>query len=167
MSGDRSARWALPFLQAGQAQKEIVHNEALALLDMLTQARVEETGTDAPPGSPNDGECWIIGDTPSGAWAGHAGYLAGWTAGGWRFVAPSEGMAVWVASRELIARFIAGDWVLGDIAAAQVTIGGQQVLGERQPAIADPSGGSVVDTESRAALASMLTAMRLHGLIEN
>ena len=32
-----TARWALPLLEAGQAQKEMTHNEALQRLDLLAQ----------------------------------------------------------------------------------------------------------------------------------
>src|SRR3546814_12942418 len=37
-----------------------------------------------PPQTPAPGECWIVGDAPSGDWAGWAGALACWTHGGWR-----------------------------------------------------------------------------------
>jgi hypothetical protein len=32
---DASARFELPFIMAGQAQKEITHNEALVLIDAV------------------------------------------------------------------------------------------------------------------------------------
>ena len=79
---DGSARLALPFIATGKAQKELAHNEALALLDLAVQAGVEAVGVDAPPGAPAPGACWIVGSAPSGAWAGHAGAVAGWTASG-------------------------------------------------------------------------------------
>lgn len=40
-----------------------------------------------------------------------------------------------------------------------------KVLGTRQSAISAPSGGTTIDTEARAAIGSMLTAMRNHGFI--
>lgn len=52
---DTTPRLALPMLQPGQAQKEMFHNEALALLDLATQAVVEAVGVDAPPGDPVPG----------------------------------------------------------------------------------------------------------------
>ncbi len=54
----------------------------------------------------------------------------------------------------------------GDInAASKYSVNGTQVVGARQSAIANPSGGSTVDTEGRAATASILAALRSHGLI--
>jgi hypothetical protein len=44
-------------------------------------------------------------------------------------------------------------------------IGVNRVVAARQGAIADPTGGSVVDTQARAALGQALSALRAHGLI--
>ena len=38
---ERSARFALPLLQPGQAQKEVFHNEALTAVALLIEAAVE------------------------------------------------------------------------------------------------------------------------------
>ena len=167
MSDDASARLAMPLLKPGQAQKEMVHNEAIAILDLLVQPSVVAAGLDTPPGSPGEGQCWIIGTAPTGVWAGHAASLAGWTTGGWRFAAPFDGITVWSVADSLFARYSGGAWTLGDMVAARVTIGGEQVIGARRPAIADPAAGSVIDVESRAALTAVLAAMRAHGLIAN
>ncbi len=136
-------------------------------MDLIVQAGVVAAGIDAPPGAPGEGQCWLIGDAPTGAWAGQAGCLAGWTAGGWRFVDPVEGMAVWVAADSLVARRRGGGWELGEERAAHIVIGGNRVLGPRGTAIAGPAGGTVVDAESRAAIGAVLAALRTHGLIEN
>ncbi|MDB5677105.1 DUF2793 domain-containing protein [Sphingomonas bacterium] len=162
---DTTDRFALPLLQPGQAQKEMFHNEALAALDLVVQPAVEAIGVDTPPGAPESGQSWILGNAPTGAWAGKAKHVAGWSASGWRFVAPVEGMAVWVAADALTVRFRDSDWALGEETAAHLVIGGDAVVGPRQAAIPDPSGGTVVDTESRTALAAILAALRAHGLI--
>jgi hypothetical protein len=166
MSDDSSARWALPLLQPGQAQKEMVHNEAIAGFDLIVQA-VALAILDAPPSAPESGQSWIVGADPEGDWLGKTDLLAGWTEGGWRFAVPLEGMAIWLISEGLTARFVSGAWTLGEETAANLSIGGVQVVGERQPAIADPLGGSAIDAESRATLIDILAALRAHGLIEN
>lgn len=167
MSDNHTARFALPLLQPGQAQKEMFHNEALARLDLALHAGVVAAGLDTPPATPAEGQCWIVGYDPTGAWAGHAGVLAGWSAGGWRFVAATDGMSAWVAETGLIGRVRDGDWVYGELSGSALTIGGSQVVGPREAAIDDPAGGAVVDGESRAALIAVLGALRTHGLIEN
>ena len=120
---------------------------------------------DTPPTSPESGQSWLVGATPTGAWTGKAGHLAGWTGGGWRFVAPVDGMAVWVVADALTARFTGGVWTLGEAACAHLVIGGDRVVGPRQPAIPTPAGGAVIDAESRTALTAILGALRAHGLI--
>lgn len=164
---DQSPRWAFALLQPGQAQKELFHNEAIVAIDLITQAVVLGVGIDVPPTDPAIGGCWIVGDAPTGAWAAHAGALAGWTEGGWRFVTPREGMQVWVASQSVPARFSATGWRVGPVECASVTVEGQQVVGGRQPAISPPSGGAVTDVEARAAITRILEMARAHGLIES
>lgn len=162
---EASARFALPLIQSGQAQKELYHNEALTLLDVALHPTVQAVAVNTPPTAPAPGQCWIVGASPSGAWAGQAQAIAGWTAGGWRFVAPVEGMLAWVVADGLWARRATSGWVLGELAASSVKIGGVQVVGARQAAVAAPSGGSTVDAEARTALAAVIAALSSHGLI--
>ncbi len=165
MSDDTTPRLALPLLQPGQAQKETTHNEALVLLDLAVQASVLAVGTEAPPATPAAGNAWIVGGAPTGSWVGQARAIAGWTSGGWRFVAPRDGMAVWSVADAQVARFASGAWTLGVLAGSRVSIGGVDVVGARRAAIVEPSGGPVVDVEARAAIGAILAALRGHGLI--
>lgn len=162
---EATARFALPLLAAGQAQKEVTHNEALARVDLALHAAVEAIGTNTPPAAPGEGTSWIVGVAPTGAWSGQAGAIAGWTAGGWRFIAPRTGTAVWSKAGGVPARFVDGTWREGVVAATRVEVGGVAVVGAQQPAVAAPTGGSVVDAEARSALGSVLAALRAHGLI--
>ncbi len=96
---DATPRWSLPLLFAGQAQKEIFHNEALMLVDALLHGRVESADLGTPPTDPAVGQCWIVAAPAEGAWSGEAGTIACWTEGGWRFVAPRAGSAWRSATR--------------------------------------------------------------------
>jgi hypothetical protein len=162
---DVTARWVLPLLHAGQAQKEMTHNEALARLDALLHPRVVAAGLNIPPADPEPGEGWIVGTAPTGAWAGEANALAAWSDGGWIFVTPSDGIQIWVTDTAEFAQFLDGAWAPGRLN-GKVFVGGKQVLGPRRSAIPDPLGGSIVDPEARAAIIAVLAAMRAHGLIE-
>ena len=66
-------RLSLPVIEAAQAQKHVTHNEALVLLDALTQLAVESRTLTAPPGSPADGACYIPATGATGAWSGWDG----------------------------------------------------------------------------------------------
>lgn len=150
-----TARLALPLLMAGQAQKEMTVNETLARLDIAVQASAVEVGRDVPPTSPHEGETWIVGSTPAGAWHGRAGALAGWTAGGWRFLTPSDGWRVWSIADGCAVVHRGGTWRLS------------VAPGPRAAAIPNPIGGAVTDGEARAAIIAVLDALRGHGLIQN
>jgi hypothetical protein len=158
-------RLALPLLVAGQAQKEVWHNEALIQLDLLVQGVVVAVAPSSIPTSPGIGQCWIVGPGLSGVWAGKANHIAGWTSGGWRFAAPLEGMAVWSLADGVSVRRSASAWIKGELTATSVKIAGNQVVGGRQAAIAAPTGGTVIDSEARLALSTLLAAVRAHGLI--
>lgn len=162
---DTTPCFGLPLLAAGQAQKELDHNEALTLLDALVQPIVQTLGDNTPPAAPFEGQGWIVGSAPGGAWAGQAGAMALWTAGGWRFVSPPEGTAVWVSSLSLPARRSAGSWRVGAIVGSSISIGGIQVVGAQGPAIPAPSGGTTADAAARSAIGAILSALRTHGLI--
>ena len=164
MSGT-SERLKLPYIAPGQAQKEMTHNEALALVDTLVQPVVQAVAPAAIPANPVLGQCWIIGTGATGVWAGHDGALACWTSGGWRFVPAFEGMLVWSIADQMEAVRQSMVWVIGEVNAHNIRINQIQVLGPRQPAIGTPSGGALVDTESRSAISAILGAMRTHGLI--
>lgn len=162
---DQSARFALPFLAPGQAQKEWYHNEALQRIDMLLCPAVDGPALATPPASPVAGACYLVGSGGTGAWAGQDGAIAAYTDGGWRFVAPIEGAQLLDrASGQMLVRR-SGAWESGVVRAQELRVNGLTVVRQRQSAVADPTGGSVVDTQCRVAVASILTTLRTHGLI--
>ena len=163
---ETTARFALPLILPGQAQKELFHNEALAAIDAALHPAVEGAPLADPPPVPAPGTCWLVGAAPTGAWAGRAGSLAVWTSGGWRFVAPQPGMCAWDKAAGVARRWTGSDWSGGEVAAAAILVAGQQVVGERQPAVPSPSGGTTIDVEARAAIDALTVALRTHGLIE-
>ncbi|WP_374406931.1 DUF2793 domain-containing protein [Pelagerythrobacter sp.] len=136
-------RLGLPQLFAAQAQKEFIVNESLSRLDMLLHCAVEGEA-DEPPAAPMAGEAWIIGDSPTGDWAGHAGELAGRQAQAWVFVAPREGVRVFDrAARQIV--YWDGGW-------------------QRPQATTAPTGGATVDAEARAAIGNLIESLRAAGI---
>jgi len=160
-----TARLGIPMLSAGQAQKEIYHNEALQTFDAIVAANVEEPPRVSPPASPAVGTCYIIASGATGAWTGKQDNLACFTAGGWRFIAPIDGLFAYVRSTSVWAVYRSSAWELGVLRCSALNIGGQQVVGVRGAAIAAPAGGTTIDVEGRTAIGQILSALRLHGLI--
>ena len=110
-----------------------MHNEALQLLDVLAAAAVEEPPLASPPGAPATGSCYLVKASPTGDWIGHAHQLAAYTSGGWRFIAPSDGMTALVKSIATTALYRSGAWEIGKLRGSEVVIGGQKVVGGAAP----------------------------------
>jgi hypothetical protein len=162
---EKSPRFHLPFILPGQAQKEQFHNEALLRLDAILCAAAEGTQAE-PPVEPAPGAAWIVAAPAAGAWGGREDSLAVWTAGGWRFIAPADGMRVWNKAANLEWRWTQGAWTAGALTGSALFIAGQKVVGERLPPVPSPSGGTIIDAEARAAVDQIIVAMMSHGLIE-
>lgn len=161
-------RHGLPLLQAGQAQKEVTHNEALVMLDLLAHPAVEDMQA-VPPAAAQPGETWIVGANASGDWAGQDKALALWTPGGWRFAPAREGMLAWQKAAGVFAWFDGADWRTDGWQTAgqgDGQAGGQAVAAARGEAVTAPAGRATVDEEARAAIGKILTVLKSHGLIE-
>jgi hypothetical protein len=65
-------------------------NLALDVIDALLQAAVINMSSTSPPGSPTDGDRYIVGNGATGAWTGKDGWLARYVAEGdfWQFFEP-------------------------------------------------------------------------------
>ena len=70
---DNSPNLALPYIQPSQAQKHVTHNEALRVLDVVTQLSVVDALGDTPPASPVDGVRYIVPVGGTSDWAGQDG----------------------------------------------------------------------------------------------
>jgi hypothetical protein len=163
---ETTTRFGLPFILPGQAQKELFHNEALALVDAALHAAVEGAPLDAPPDSPALGQAWLVGAGATGPWSGRSGSIATWTSGGWRFIAPVPGMLAWNRAEGHFLFWTGGSWTQGELPVGSLTVGGKKVVGERQPAVPSPSGGTIIDEEARAAIAALTATLKSHGLTE-
>lgn len=104
-------RLALPYIVQGQAQKEVTHNDALVRLDALVDLYILDRDLSAPPASPSDGDAYIVGASPSGAWAGQAGNIAYVIDGAWRFYVPVKGLVAYIADEQKMLVFTASGWV--------------------------------------------------------
>jgi hypothetical protein len=163
---ETSARFALPFILPGQAQKEVFHNEALTRIDAVLHAAIEGDANTPPVGGPEAGRSCLVAAGAMGAWGGQENHLASWTSGGWRFCAPVAGMLVWDKSLDAWRFWNGTAWSAGELPAAKLTIEGLQVVGPRRPAVPSPSGGTIIDTEARAAVNSIIATLMSHGLID-
>lgn len=105
-----TARLNLPYIAPLQAQKQVTYNQAMAALDQLVQPAVISRTTSAPPGSPDEGDTYIVGASATGAWSGKDGKFACWVSGAWSYRAPAEGWLAYVTDTSELAVYESGAW---------------------------------------------------------
>lgn len=88
-----SIHLSLPFIQGGQAQKHVTHNEAVRILDAVVQLRVQGEAA-APTDDAETGDRYIVAGGATDSFTGREGQIASYESGAWVFLTPSTG---WVA----------------------------------------------------------------------
>jgi len=79
----------------------------LKRLDAIVQLSVKDKDLAAPPGSPADGDRYVVAASPTGAWAGHATHVAVWesASSAWLFYAPKKGWLAYVEDEDKYYKF--------------------------------------------------------------
>ncbi len=107
---DETQNLQLPYIMAAQSQKHVTHNEAIRNLDALVQLAVKDRDLSAPPGSPGEGERYIVAGGASGAWSGKEGYVAAFQDGAWMFYLPRAGWRCWVEDEGVLLVYDGALW---------------------------------------------------------
>ena len=107
---DLSARLALPYLMPSQAQKHVTHNEALSVLDLVTQLSVLSRTTTTPPAQVEDGDRFIVPNGATGDWAGADTQIAHYDQSTWQFLAPKTGWRAYDQQMATVVAFDGTDW---------------------------------------------------------
>jgi len=145
MASLKSVRFGFPLLAAGQAHKELFHNEALARIDFLIHPTVQAVESDPANIVPTPGQSWLVAPGAVDDWQDHDDDIAGWTGNGWLFITPVPLMRVYVTSSENFVVY-RGGW-------------------ESPEAVARPEAGAMVDSEARSAIDSILAALVAQGIL--
>lgn len=85
-------------------------NEAINVYEVLAQASVKDKDLATPPGSPTNGDAYIVAASPTGAWSGKAKYIAAWYNSAWLLVAPTKGMLVHVDDEDKFYKYDGSAW---------------------------------------------------------
>jgi hypothetical protein len=80
-------------------------------LGAISQLSVINRTTNTPPSSPTNGERYIIGPSPTGAWASKQNQIAVYRENAWTYYVPSEGWSCWVQAETKRYEFSGGGWV--------------------------------------------------------
>lgn len=107
---DISSSLSLPFIAPSQAQKHVTHNEALCILDVVTQLSVAADDVSTPPTSVSEGTRYLLDAGGTGEWSGHDGEIALFENGTWRFFVPRAGWRSYVISRDVMVIYDGAEW---------------------------------------------------------
>lgn len=108
---DQTANLSLPYIMPSQAQKNVTHNEALKSLDTLVQLAVLDRDLSAPPGTPAEGDRYLVKATATGGWTGHDGAVATFVDGAWTFFAAHTGWQIYVADEQIVIAWTGSAWL--------------------------------------------------------
>lgn len=106
MSGD--PRTGAILLAVNQSQKEVTANELFLALSAISAGGIEAVLA-APPGSPLNGQAWIVATLPSGIWAGKSNQIA-YYFDGWRYINPYKGLVLYNSAAQELFVFNGATW---------------------------------------------------------
>ena len=108
---DETPRLKLAQLVSLQELNTITWNEVLAELDALVDLYLLGQFVNTPPSSPQDGDTYLVGGTPTGAWTGYAYKIAACLDGAWRYYTPFNGLRAYVATTGAFIVYLSGNCV--------------------------------------------------------
>lgn len=111
-----------------QEERSVTFNEALAKLEAgagLFPAL--DVNLNTPPGSPVEGDVYVLGAAPTGAWSGHGSDIAVFYNASWRFMPARSGLMAYAVNDDSYYRFrTAYGWEVTTIAAGGGSVGTTQ-----------------------------------------
>ncbi len=117
---------------ADSANQAAAVNTALNIIDAMTRGGVAINETDTPPGSPGEGDTYIVGTAPTGLWSSNPEDIAMYFTG-WVFVTPKKGWLVHEQTNDIDRFFDGASWI-------------NHRQGDAVTSLTDNSGGAASNT---------------------
>jgi hypothetical protein len=106
-------RLGAPELTEGQAVPETTVNEQIRYIEAGAGHFIfKDRDLATPPGSPADGDCYLVAASPTGTWTGHAGDIAFYMNTAWIFIEVIEGFTAWVNDENVFIGYNGSAWAL-------------------------------------------------------
>ncbi|MBB3964988.1 DUF2793 domain-containing protein [Rhizobium metallidurans] len=110
---DQTNNLALPYILPSQAQKHVPHNEALRRLDTVVQLAIlgeRQSPPETAPGTPAEGDRYLVGADPQGEWLGRQGLVSVWQDGAWAYQSPNPGWRAFFLDTRQLRAFDGTNW---------------------------------------------------------
>jgi hypothetical protein len=106
-----SVKFLLPYLSVGQSQKEVTHNEALAMIDILLTKACSSIET-GPPATSDGLVVLVAASGTTGAFVGKENKIAYYltATGAWAYLTPVTGQEIFVTSTTVNYRYTGSAW---------------------------------------------------------
>lgn len=90
-------------------------NFNMSKLATMCQLTVINRTLTAAPGTPANGDTYIVAAAPTGTWANQAGKIAVWraTLSQWEFYAPRNGLQAVILAESKMTTYLSGAWTPG------------------------------------------------------
>lgn len=108
-----SSRLGITELSETQNNRSVTVNEAIAKLEAGSALYgCVSVGDTSPPGSPAEGDQYVIGGSPTGAWSGKAKYIANFFNSAWVFIPPLPGAQAYATDEDAYYYYDGSTWAL-------------------------------------------------------
>jgi hypothetical protein len=108
-----SARLGITELGSTQNDRSVTVNEAIARLEAgATMFAAIQVSLDTPPGSPAEGDLYVIGAAPTGAWASNAKKVTVYYNAAWLFIPLFEGQMAYDQTANALYKYDGSAWGL-------------------------------------------------------
>lgn len=147
----------LPLMAQAQAQKHVTFNESMLALDILVHLSVIDRDLTAPPGSPSDGDTYIVASGATGLWSGKDFNIAAWINGAWKFFPPKEGWSAWIEDENVQKVWNGSSWGFPFAASGFISTPPATELTIASGVVTATQSAHKIDTESDAASDDLVT----------
>lgn len=114
---------AAPELTSGQALPESTVNEQVRTIEQGAGHFIfKDRDLATPPGSPAQGDCYLVATSGTGAWAGQDGKIAFYMNTGWEFITAIEGFTAWVNDENVLIVFDGAAWIAAGGGGASLSV---------------------------------------------
>jgi len=88
-------------------------DDNLKKINTLINSGIIDRDLSTPPGSPSEGDTYIVAATGTGDWVGQDNNIAVYVGAAWYFITPKIGTLVYIIDEDVLSAYKAAGWSVG------------------------------------------------------